>query len=120
MRVDENKLYESGDDFFNLEGNWLMLMTPDAAVDACMKAVDRGIVVVRVEGGIWHSDTGPFEMRYDCIWDGDDPPMNSENALENNVRAADFIRSMNYNAFILGVASIRGYGAAVEWKSKNI
>jgi Colicin-E5 Imm protein len=78
-----------------------MKLTPSAASSVCREAADHNLVIARIEGGIWHAPG--FEARLDCIWDGLDPPMVREAAIENNNRAADFIRSESgrHNAFVL-------------------
>jgi hypothetical protein len=64
-------------------------------------AGNRGILVLKIEGGI--SSGGTFEARLDAIRDEVDPPLLEKNAAKNNRAAANFIRSRNpgYNAFII-------------------
>ncbi|WP_321924970.1 colicin immunity protein [Paraburkholderia guartelaensis] len=78
-----------------------MKLTTEAANDVCKKAAAHGLLVARIEGGIWHAPG--FEARVDCIWDGEDPPTTSNAAIENNRRAAAFIceESGEHDTFIL-------------------
>lgn len=68
-----------------------MKLSADAAIAVCERAVQHGLVGARIEGGIWHSPG--FEARLDCIWDGVDPPVDVGAAEQNNLAAAEFIRS---------------------------
>lgn len=79
-----------------------MKLTVYAAVEVCKIAASRGLLVGRVEGGIWHSPG--FEARLDCIWDGQVyPPADSIAAVENNIRAVKFIESEStcHDVFII-------------------
>jgi hypothetical protein len=109
MEGQRNKLYQRADDFFDLGGSAVMYLTPAAAVDVCLDAARRGLLVARVEGGIWH-DPG-FEARIDCIWDGADPPIATSAAIRNNEEAADFIRakSSDHDAFVLTAPPVTGW-----------
>ena len=86
-----------------------MRLTAAAAIDVCIEADLHGLVIARVEGGIWHNPG--FEARVDCIWDGADPPIALLSARENNRRAADFIRdqSRRHSAFILTAPPVTGW-----------
>jgi colicin-E5 Imm protein len=109
MMVNRQKLYDRAKDFFDLGGNAVMKLSRKAATDACRDAALQGLLVVKIEGGIWNN--GTFEARLDAIWDGTDPPTNAENARRNNLNAADFIRSQDdsYNAFIITASGVTGY-----------
>lgn len=109
MAVDRARLYESSADFFKLGGSVIMKLTPAAAIAVCKEAAQRGFVVARVEGGIWHNPG--FEARLDCIWDGDDPPIDRNAADANNGRAAEFIKSQSpmHSAFILTAPPLTGW-----------
>ncbi|TZF83511.1 colicin immunity protein [Lysobacter lacus] len=99
--TDRSRLYESPQDFFALNGNAVMRLSPAAAASACEQAASRGIVVARVEGGIWSAPN--FEARGDCIWDGLDQPVSQPQAAANNLAAAQFIHAHanSHSAFIL-------------------
>jgi len=107
--IDRSRLYESPDDFFNLKGSVVMRLSPQAAIGVCERAAAFGLVVARVEGGIWLSPL--FESRVDCIWDGADPPLEEAAAHANNTLAAKFIRDQAdvHSAFILTAPSIAGW-----------
>jgi len=104
-----NRLYGSATDYFSLNGHGVMKLTPDAAVDVCLQAAQHGLVVVRIEGGIWHSPG--FEARLDRIWDGADPPIDLDRAMANNARAAEDVRRERavHSAFIVSTAPLTGY-----------
>jgi Colicin-E5 Imm protein len=109
MNFPRDMLYKNAADFFLAEGSVWMRLSPAAAIDVCMIAAANGIIVARIEGGIWHSPG--FEMRLDCIWDGADPPISESDAHLNNLAAADFIREeMDFHtAFIFTAPSISGW-----------
>jgi hypothetical protein len=109
MGVDPKTLYAESEAFFRLSGSATMKLTPVAAQGVCLASSVKGYVVVRVEGGIWHSPG--FEARVDCIWDGSDPPLASEETKSNNALAAEFVlgESAVHNAFIITVAPQSGY-----------
>jgi hypothetical protein len=101
MKIDLKQRYDSSDDFFSLRGSVVMKLSADAAIAVCEQAVQHGLVIVRIEGGIWHSHG--FEARLDCIWDGVDLPVDTHTMEKNNLAAAEFIRSERqmHNAFIV-------------------
>ncbi|MBB3465233.1 colicin immunity protein [Rhizobium sp. BK377] len=109
MKINPRLRYESADDFFNLGGSAVMKVTVDAALSICQRATNRGLVVARIEGGIWHVEG--FEARLDCIWDGVDPPVDSEKANQNNYAAAEFIRSESgiHDTFVITAPSMSGW-----------
>jgi hypothetical protein len=107
--LDRQKLYDRVEDFFDLNGNAGMKLTREAAIRLCLATAAKELVVVKLEGGIWRS--GQFEARLDAIWDGLDPPLDQETTEENNLNAANFIRSAigSVNAFIVTCAPAGGY-----------
>lgn len=109
MTSNRVELFDQPEMFFSTAGSAVMKLTPSAAAKACESASAHDLVVVRVEGGIWHNPG--FEARVDCIWDGDDPPLCGNQVRENNLEAVEFIRSESatHSAFILTVAPKTGY-----------
>jgi|SRR6266566_1423505 len=109
MLGDRQKLYDDAKAFFELDGNAVMKLSRRAAIDVCRGAAGKGVVIVKVEGGIASDDK--FEARLDAIWDGADPPIDQSEADKNNSRAAAFVRSADstYNAFILTASPVTGY-----------
>ena len=109
MLGDRQKLYDDAKAFFELDGNAVMKLSRRAAIDVCRGAAGKGVVIVKVEGGISSDDK--FEARLDAIWDGADPPMDQHEADKNNRRAAAFIRSADatYNAFVVTASPVAGY-----------
>ena len=109
MKGERNRLYGSAADFFKMGGSGAMKLSLDAAVAVCMEAADRGLLVARVEGGIWHNPG--FEARIDCIWDGSEPPLDHAAAVANNIRAAEFIRreQSKHEAYVLTTPPLSGW-----------
>lgn len=107
--IQYDQLYNRAEDFWDLKGNESMYLTPVAAVEVCLMAAQRGFVISRVEGGIWHHPG--FEARVDCIWDGVDPPIEESSSERNNAKAADFIREERqvHGAFVITAAPRTGW-----------
>lgn len=109
MNIDLRKLYTSSGEYFALHGSVKMKLSTEAALAVCAEAAERGFVVTRIEGGVWHKPG--FEARLDCIWDGAEPPLSLDVAQENNLAAVDFIRSEQeeHDVFVLTTPSITGW-----------
>lgn len=109
MKIDLQRRYDSSDDFFSIGGNVVMKLSADAAIAVCERASQRGLVIARIEGGIWHSPG--FEARLDCIWDGVDPPVDIGAAEQNNLAAAEFIRSEReaHDVFVVTAPRLTGW-----------
>lgn len=107
--TDRSRLYKSPDDFFGLDGSVVMRLSPEAAIGVCERAASEGVVVSRIEGGIWLNPG--FESRLDCIWDGADPPLTQASAHTNNLLALEFIQTQAaaHSAFILTAPPISGW-----------
>ena len=107
MSYDRNRLFQSASDFFLHHGSAGMKLRPAAAFEVCEQAFKHGLLVVRVEGGIWHEPG--FEARIDCIWDGLTPPIADREAEENNRRAAKFVQEEQFahSAFIITTMALR-------------
>lgn len=101
MELDLQHRYDSPDAFFDLDGSIVMKLSANAAIAVCETAIEHGLVIARVEGGIWQAPG--FEARVDCIWDGVDCPVDRRIAEENNRAAARFIRSEGaiHDVFVL-------------------
>jgi hypothetical protein len=69
MTLERSLLYTDASDFFSKQGNNVMKLTSNAAIDVCKRSVELNYIVSRIEGGIWHNPG--FEMRLDCVWDRD-------------------------------------------------
>jgi hypothetical protein len=114
MKGERSKLYSDANDFYALSGNNVMKLSPSAAIAVCRTAANNGLVIARVEGGIWLSPG--FEARLDCIWNGADPPISVEAADRNNLIAGDFIlqQGVAHTAFILTAAPLAGWPQRTE------
>lgn len=104
--TDKSKLYTSIHDFFILGGDVNMRLSRETAIELCESAIDYDILIWKIEGGIFHNPK--FEARLDAIWDGVDPPISKEEAIENNNFAVKFL--INYmpvecNACLLTIAN---------------
>ncbi|WP_071738871.1 colicin immunity protein [Burkholderia ubonensis] len=108
MNIDLQRRYDSSDDFFLLGGSVVMKLSADAAIAVCEQAGQLGLVIARIEGGIWHFPG--FEARPDCIWDGVDLPVDAGAAEQNNLEA-EFIRpeSQVHDVFIVTAQQITGW-----------
>lgn len=106
MKGDRRRIYDSMEDFFNLDGSILMKLTPGAAISVCATAETRELFVLRIEGGMWRRPG--FEARVDCIWDGVPNCINTGQAKLNNQAAAAFIRSRSdmHDVFLLTVGKV--------------
>ncbi len=109
METSRNKLYESAECFFDEAGSGVMKLSTDAAIEVCMMAVGRELVIARVEGGVWHHPG--FEARVDCIWDGADPPLDAIEAAVNNKKASNFIREQRaeHDVFVITAPPLSGW-----------
>ena len=52
--LDPLRRYELSDDFFALDGSVVMKLSAGAAIAVCEQAIQHGLVIARVEGGVWH------------------------------------------------------------------
>jgi hypothetical protein len=78
---------------FAVSGNQTVFLTSDAALRVCAEAAARGLLVYRIEGGIWREGRG-CEMRLGAIWDSQvDPPIAVAVANTNNLRLASMVRN---------------------------
>jgi len=86
-----------------------MKLSADAAIAVCERAGQHGLIIARIEGGIWHFPG--FEARLDCIWDGVDPPVDDGVAEQNNLAAAEFIRSESevHDVFVVTAPQMTGW-----------
>lgn len=105
MCIDGTQLYDDGFLFFQLNGNAVMRLTRTAAISVCRLATDRGLHVLRVEGGIWHSPG--FEARVDSIWDSKFGEINDCSIVGNNQSAESFIKGeeLYIDSYILTVSN---------------
>lgn len=102
--VKRNNLYENREDFYKLNGNAIMKLTPRAAKNVCQQSLSQGYIVSRIEGGIWHNPG--FEMRLDCIWDRPvEFDLLPEKALIDAIEFLDY-ELEEHNAFIVSLQKI--------------
>lgn len=101
MQFERNRLFDTPRDFFDFKGTAAMKLTSAATQEVCQQAIEFGLLVIRIEAGIWHNPG--FEARVDGIWDGVDLPVTAAAAIANNRAASDFVRDgcPSYNAFIV-------------------
>lgn len=109
MKIDLQRRYDSSEDFFSIGGSVVMKLSADAAIAVCERASQHGLVIVRIEGGIWHFPG--FEARLDCIWDGVEPPVDVGAAEQNNLAGAEFIRSESeaHDVFVVTAPHLTGW-----------
>lgn len=101
MTFKRDVLYDNPNLFFDLNGNNLMKLTPDAAIALCECLAEKNIAVACVEGGIWRNPG--FESRLDAIWTGRKPPLAPSDLELNNSRAINSIMEdrLECNVFIV-------------------
>lgn len=104
MSFDRSALYEDSNDFYSLDGNNVMKLTPEAAIGVCCHCIEIDYIVSRIEGGIWHNPG--FEMRLDCIWERNKKWNESPQLAKNE--AIKFIEEelSEHNAFIVSLQKI--------------
>lgn len=104
MSFDRTACYKDPYLFFSLNGNAVMKLEVDAAIQLCDLALDFDCMIARVEGGIWHNPG--FESRLDCIWDRSH--ILDEQPEKANKSAKEFIKeeSSEHNAFIITTQKI--------------
>jgi hypothetical protein len=76
MDIDLQRRYELPSDFFDLGGSVVMKLSAEAAIASCLAAAEHGLIIAKIEGGIWHHPV--LKPGYDCIWDGADPPVTQQ------------------------------------------
>ena len=98
--VNRQKIYEESEDFFALNGNYIMKLSAEAAIEVCKKATEKNLYILKIEGGIWHNPG--FEARIDCIWDSLND-LSKTSVQENNQEAMNFIIEEKgiHDAFIM-------------------
>ncbi|MEK9497776.1 colicin immunity protein [Photorhabdus sp. P32] len=111
ISIDQLRVYTNPDEFFALGGSVGMKLTPQAAIGVCEIATNKNLVISRIEGFIWHRNTGKFEARLDAIWDGLVNPGNDlEKVEKNNKEAIENIKEdekNGHNVFIITIAKKR-------------
>lgn len=109
MKCDLSKIYDNAVEFLNQPGVSLIMLTRSAAQDVCALALGSGLMISRIEGGIWRNPG--FESRLDCIWDGLDPPASTEQARMNNEKARAFVATTTelHNVFIITTSPLSGW-----------
>ena len=95
--------------FFTQDSDEELFLSVSAAIDVCRLAAEHGLVIARIEGGVFRE--GKFMPRVACIWDGSDPPVSKRLAERNNREACEFILSerSEHNAFVVTAPPISGW-----------
>jgi hypothetical protein len=73
-----------------------MALTPLAATDVCESAAARGLLVRRIQSGMWRDHE--FAAQNDRAWSGMRAPTDIANAKTNNAEARRFIEGQNSSA----------------------
>ncbi|MCC8456846.1 MULTISPECIES: hypothetical protein [Photorhabdus] len=111
ISIDKLRVYTNPNEFFTLGGSVIMKLTPQAAIGVCEIATNKNLVISRIEGFIWHRNTGKFEARLDAIWDGlMNPESDLEKVKKNNKEAIENIREdekSGHDVFIITIAKKR-------------
>ncbi|MEQ1900829.1 MAG: colicin immunity protein [Devosia sp.] len=93
---------------FAVSGNQTVFLTSDAALRVCREAAAQGLLVYRIEGGIWWEGRG-CEMRLDAIWDSQvDPPVAAAVANTSNLRLASLVANdpKSCDTFVVSMIAI--------------
>ena len=89
-------------EFFKRNGSVWMRLSKAAAYDVTSSALDNGILIGMIEGGVWQ---GPgFMPRTGCIWSSTiNPPVDEGLAAKSNRDAGNFILAtdLEIDTFIL-------------------
>ena len=95
--------------FFTRDTGREFFLSTSAAIEVCKFAADEGLVIARIEGGVYND--GEFMPRVACIWDGVDPPVSILRARRNNQDAAKFVEteSSEHNAFVITAPPTSGW-----------
>ncbi|MEJ5114282.1 colicin transporter [Erwinia billingiae] len=94
-------LYDTGADFFELNGNSTMKFTPKGAKELCEEATKRNIFIGRIECGNW--SVSGFCPDGNMTWDSKSDLVAAGKIKENNDLAIENINedaSEGYNAFL--------------------
>lgn len=101
---ERGQLYENGEDFFLLNGNSAMKLSPKAAAEVCKEATKRELFVGRIEAGYWRNPG--FQPDSSTTWDSKtelesmgDFKQNNDLALENISDDAE----EGYTAFLITI-----------------
>ena len=62
----ERVLVSNSNEFFDPNLNGEIFLSAAAAIDVCKRSVRNGLIIARVEGGIFKD--GKFMPRFACIW----------------------------------------------------
>lgn len=95
-------LYEDAADFFLLDGDARMKLSPKAAAEVCEEATRRGIFIGAIEGGHWLNPG--FKPDMNTNWDSLKYYQADANLKTNNDRAIENINDdarEGYTAFII-------------------
>lgn len=97
--------YDTADDFFTHDGDSIMKLNTDAAINVCKLAFSEKCVISAIEGGIWQNPG--FQSNLNSIWNSE---LSGSNYQEINERAIKFIKevkqSENVDTFIITIDHI--------------
>ncbi|MDG6896185.1 hypothetical protein [Volucribacter amazonae] len=102
--LDHSRVYNNYLDFFHLNGNAIIKLTPSAAIELCYFCTENNLIVGYIEGGIWRNKL--FQARIDCIWGSSLSSNSTKSSIRDNNRLAiKFIKEESdiHNAFILTI-----------------
>lgn len=102
--LNNSNVYDDYSDFFHLNGNAVMKLTPSAAIELCSFCTKNNLIVGYIEGGIWKNKL--FQARIDCIWGSSLSDNFTQISIEDNNRLAiEFIKEESdiHNAFVLTI-----------------
>ena len=114
MKVNRQKLYHRGADFFALDGNAVMKLSREAAIEACLDAASQGLIAIKIEGGIGPTvHSKPEWMRF-----GTGPIRRLKEKMRmktiSQQRTSFGSQDPSYNAFIITSYSFGGSSSAAD------
>lgn len=99
---DHGVLYNKGDDFFKLDGNASMKLSPKAAIEVCQEATKRNLWILGIDGGHWLNPG--FRPDGETSWTYNKPDDYQSKIYNNSKLAIENIKddsAAGYNAFIV-------------------
>ncbi|WP_229921288.1 colicin transporter [Rahnella victoriana] len=100
--LDHEVLYVHGEDFFKLNGNASMKLSPKAAIEVCHEAAKKNLWVLGIDGGHWMNPG--FQIDGAASWTYNKPDDYQSKLSENIKLAIENIKSdetEGYTAFLV-------------------
>lgn len=99
---DYKVLYDNENDFFKLDGNACMYLSPKAAIEVCQEATKRNLWILSIDGGHWLNPG--FRPDGETSWTYNNPDDYKSKIYNNGQLAIENIKddsASGYTAFIV-------------------